>query len=76
MVPALVTTLASPELASPVIEEGGPSLGDCMVVVWCLYGGTKVRSPELGPPNRNRKRFQGWEMSRTPRDTPEPSTQA
>ena len=27
---------------APVIEEGGPSLVDCMAVVWWLYGGCMV----------------------------------
>ena len=34
----------------PMLEEGGPSLVDCMVVAWRLYGGRmvalKVSSPE------------------------------
>ena len=32
----------TPWAGSPVLEEGGSSLVDCMVVVWWLYGGCMV----------------------------------
>jgi hypothetical protein len=44
-------TPGTPSVISPVLEEGCPSLVDCMVAVWWLYGGCmvvlKVRPLEL-----------------------------
>jgi hypothetical protein len=35
-------TPGTPWVSGPVLEEGGSSLVDCMVVVWWLYGGCMV----------------------------------
>jgi hypothetical protein len=38
----IVSPLSPYQFLPGVLEEGGPSLVDCMVVVWCLYGGCMV----------------------------------